>query len=65
MKTFKQFTERQRLVEEIEKTNDTGFKSTDIADLIEQHESGEWGPAETCEEVLEWVDKIIAECKSK
>lgn len=64
MKTFNQYLKHQQLVEAIEADNDTGFRSEDLARIVEQHESGEWSEPMTGEQVIAWLNEAVEEEKN-
>lgn len=51
----------KRLVEEIEKTNDTGFLSEDLARIVEADMSNCWSDPMTADELLAEMDSWDAE----
>jgi len=50
-----------RLVEEIAKTNDTGFRSEDLARIVEAHAADCWSEPMTAEEFMAEMDAWDAE----
>lgn len=57
MKTFSEYSKHQQLVEAIEADNDTGYRSEDLALMVEQHESGEWEQFDSAESLIEEMRK--------
>ena len=51
----------KRLVEEIEKTNDTGFSSQDLARIVEADMTNCWSKPMTAEELMAEMDSWDAE----
>lgn len=54
----------KRLVEEIDKNNNTGFLSEDIARIIEADMSGCWSQPQTADELIAEMDAWDAEYDS-
>ena len=48
----------QRLFEEIDKGNDSGFATTDLVKVVRQHHSGQWSEPMTAEELMAQLREI-------
>jgi hypothetical protein len=53
----------QRLFEDINKTNDTGYATADLVKIVRQHQSGEWSGPMTADEVMEHLRKLAGASK--
>ena len=48
----------QRLFEELDKGNDTGYATADLAQVVRQHSSGQWSEPMTAAELMSQLRKI-------
>jgi len=48
----------QRLFEELDRDNDTGYDTADLVKVVRQHQSGVWSEPMTAEEVMAQLRKI-------
>jgi hypothetical protein len=48
----------QRLFEQLDTNNDTGFATTDLVKVVRQHQEGTWSGPMTGEELMQILRKI-------
>jgi len=48
----------QRLFEELNKDNDTGYATSDLVKVVRQHQSGAWSEPMSADEVMAQLRKI-------
>ena len=53
----------QRLFEDLDKNNDTGYATADLVKVVRQHQSGQWSEPMTADEVTAHLRKLVGASK--